>query len=240
MKYYLILIFLILYINCQVGPNQENPDNDSDDDDDNEEIINPIFQDFINEWEEKMQDFDIQYTHLIPVKYKTPSEYYENITRVPCTFRGAFILEEATSKSDAIDFKIIAPNRTIIYEASSIGSVFQLNLTEIGLYKLEFYNRALNKEVRPNLMINSGQNTILEKENLSKTEKKLDNIVTFLRKYEQDTKLTKGFKRIGNEELSKTNKYFVAFSIIETIVLIGVSIWQYLYLKHLFEIKGSL
>ena len=75
---------------------------------------------------------------------------------------------------------------------------------------------------------------------LSKTEKKLDNIINFLKKYEQNTKLAKGFKRIGNEELSKTNKYFFAFSLIETIVLIGVSIWQYFYLKHLFEIKGSL
>ena len=239
MKNYLILIFLILYINCQADPNQQNDENNIESDDE-EETINPIFQDFINEWDEKMQDFDIQYNHLIPVKYKSHAEYFENITKVPCAFRGAFILEEATSKSDVIDFKIIAPNRTVIYQASSIGSVFQLNLTDKGLYTIEFHNRILNKEVRPNLMVNSGQNTILEKENLSKTEKKLDNIVAFLKKYEQDTKLAKGFKRFGNEELSRTNKYFFAFSVIETIVLIGVSIWQYFYLKHLFEIKGSL
>jgi hypothetical protein len=239
MKNYLILIFLILYINCQADPNQQNVE-DITDSDDEAEAINPIFQDFINEWDEKMQDFDVQYNHLIPIKYKSKAEYYENITKVPCVFRGAFILEEATSQSDVIDFTFIAPNRTVIYQVSSIGSVFHLNLTDKGLYTIEFHNRILNKEVRPNLMVNSGQNTILEKENLSKTEQKLDNIVTFLKKYEQDTKLAKGFKRIGNEELSKTNKYFFAFSVIETIVLIGVSIWQYFYLKHLFEIKGSL
>ena len=239
MKNYLILIFLILYINCQADPNQQNEE-DITDSDDQAEAINPIFQDFINEWDEKMKDFDVQYNHLIPIKYKSKSEYYENITKVPCVFRGAFILEEATSQSDVIDFTIIAPNRTVIYQVSSIGSVFHLNLTDKGLYTIEFHNRILNKEVRPNLMVNSGQNTILEKENLSKTEQKLDNIVTFLKKYEQDTKLAKGFKMIGNEELSKTNKYFFAFSVIETIVLIGVSIWQYFYLKHLFEIKGSL
>ena len=50
----------------------------------------------------------------------------------------------------------------------------------------------------------------------------------------------RGFKRRGSEELSKTNNYFYAFSVIETIILIGVTIWQYFYLKHLFEIKGSL
>ena len=239
MKNYLFLILLILFINCQVDSNQQNDENIVDNDD-NEEAINPIFQEFIDEWDEKMQDFNVQYTHLIPIKYKSKAVYYENITKVPCSFQGAFILEEATSKSDTIDFKIIAPNKTVVFQASSIGAIFQLNLTDKGLYAIEFHNRILNKEVRPNLMVDSGQNAILEKDNLSKTEKKLDSIVTFLKKYEQDTKLAKGFKRIGNEELSKTNKYFFAFSVIETIVLIGVSIWQYLYLKHLFEIKGSL
>lgn len=177
----IILLALIYYSNCQVEDNQPNVEDQNIEDADNEEVLNPIFQDFINEWEEKMQDFDSQYTHLIPVKYKSQAEYYENITRVPCVFKGAFILEEATSKSDVIDFKIIAPNNTVVYQISSIGSVFSLNLTDKGLYTIVFHNRVLNKEVRPSLMVNSGQNVILEKENLSKTEKKLDNIITFLK-----------------------------------------------------------
>ena len=61
-----------------------------------------------------------------------------------------------------------------------------------------------------------------------------------MKKYEQDYKLNRGFKRQRNEELSQTNKYFFVFSLVETTVLIGVSIWQYYYLKHLFEMKGSL
>jgi hypothetical protein len=88
--------------------------------------------------------------------------------------------------------------------------------------------------------MNSGQNLFVEKENLSNTEKKLDSLLSFMKKYEQDYKLNRGFKRQRNEELSQTNKYFFIFSLVETIVLIGVSIWQYYYLKHLFEMKGSL
>ena len=88
--------------------------------------------------------------------------------------------------------------------------------------------------------MNSGQNLFVEKENLSNTEKKLDSLLSFMKKYEQDYKLNRGFKRQRNEELSQTNKYFFIFSVVETIVLIGVSIWQYYYLKHLFEMKGSL
>ena len=41
-------------------------------------------------------------------------------------------------------------------------------------------------------------------------------------------------------EINKTNTYFYIFAFVETFVLIGVSIWQYYYMTHLFEVKGSL
>ena len=43
-----------------------------------------------------------------------------------------------------------------------------------------------------------------------------------------------------NIEINKTNTYFYIFAFVETFVLIGVSIWQTYYMKHLFEVKGSL
>ena len=43
-----------------------------------------------------------------------------------------------------------------------------------------------------------------------------------------------------NIEINKTNTYFYIFAVVETFVLIGVSIWQTYYMKHLFEVKGSL
>ena len=41
-------------------------------------------------------------------------------------------------------------------------------------------------------------------------------------------------------EINKTNTYFYIFAFVETFVLIGVSIWQSYYMRHLFEVKGSL
>ena len=40
-------------------------------------------------------------------------------------------------------------------------------------------------------------------------------------------------------EIHKTNTYFYSFALIETIALVGVSIWQSYYMKHLFEVKGT-
>ena len=201
---------------------------------------NPIFQKFSDQWSMIMSNFVSQYIYTIPINKRTLVEYYENITKAPCLLQGAFIFDEAKNEKEVIDFKIIAPNRSVIFQTSDIASIFSIQIYEKGLYTFQFYNRVVNREIRPTLMVNSGQNLILEKANLSGTEGKLEKIVAFLQKYEQDRKLTRGFTRRGNEELKKTNKYFYAFSFIETIVLIAVSFWQYFYLKHLFEIKGSL
>ena len=203
-------------------------------------LFNKLFSKFKEDWLNNMSDFISQYVYLVPVPYKKEVDYYEIIKQVPCLMRGAFLNEDANSENDFIDFKIISPYNKVIFEASSIGEIFSLNLTEKGVYKLSFYNKANNKEVYPTLIMNTGQNLVVEKENLSETEKKFDRIINFLIKNEQENKVNRGFRKKGNESLVRTNKYFFIFSLIETIVLIGVSAWQYYYLKHLFEIKGSL
>ena len=203
-------------------------------------LFNKLFSKFKEDWINKMSDFISQYVYIVPVPYKKEVDYYEIIKQVPCLMRGAFLNEDANSENDFIDFKIISPYNKVIFEASSIGEIFSLNLTEKGVYKLSFYNKANNKEVYPTLIMNTGQNLVVEKENLSETEKKFDKIINFLIKNEQENKVNRGFRKKGNESLVRTNKYFFIFSLIETIVLIGVSAWQYYYLKHLFEIKGSL
>ena len=151
-----------------------------------------------------------------------------------------FLLEEANSKSDIIEFKIIAPNNTVIFYSYSYGAIFSLELTDTGLYTILFKNRNIKREIKPTLIMNSGQNLILDKDKLNDTEIKFDALQRFVQKYEENYKLNRGFRKRRNEELTGTNKYFFLFSFFETLVLIGVSFWQYYYLKHLFEVKGSL
>ena len=239
-------IFVYLIEFHQILANKSNFPNfprklqESKEENDNSLLFNKLFSNFKTEWENTMIDFISQYVYLVPVPYKKEIDYYEIIAQTPCLMRGAFLNEDANSENDIIDFKIISPNNTIIFEASSIGSIFSLNITQKGVYKLLFYNKVINKEVYPTLIMNTGQNLIVEKENLSETEKKFDKIISFLIKHEQDNKMNRGFIRKRNESLINTNNFFYIFSLIETGVLIAVSFWQYYYLKHLFEIKGSL
>jgi len=201
-------------------------------------FMNPLFKAFSKEWEAKLTNFVSQYLYSISIQ--TQALFYENITQVPCVFQGSYYIEEAKSLDDIIEFHIIAPNNTIIYQTASTVGIFSLNLVDKGLYTIVFNNTFLKGKARATLMINSGQNLILKKDNLSATEKKLDTIINLLGKLKQEYQMLRGFNRRSNEQLSKTNKYFFGFSLVETLILIVVTIWQYFYLKHLFEIKGSL
>ena len=247
----ILLLYVIIYlIKFIVSQNEASHKNNEElhrklntvegDNADNPLVFNALFKDLKEEWTRKMSDFVNQYIYLIPVPYKSQADLYENITMVPSKMRGAFLLEEANSKNDKIEFKIIAPNNTVIFFSNSFGAIFSLDLTDTGLYTILFNNRNLRKEVKPTLIMNSGQNLILEKENLNKTDIKFEALQRFVEKYEENYKLNRGFRKRGNEELTGTNKYFFLFSFFETLVLIGVSFWQYYYLKHLFEVKGSL
>ena len=237
MNFFFFLFFNLIISPIPISNNILRKLQDSEDD---PLLFNKLFSKFKEDWVNNMSDFISQYVYIVPVPYKKEVDYYEIIKQVPCLMRGAFLNEDANSENDFIDFKIISPYNKVIFEASSIGEIFSLNLTEKGVYKLSFYNKANNKEVYPTLIMNTGQNLVVEKENLSETEKKFDRIINFLIKNEQENKVNRGFRKKGNESLVRTNKYFFIFSLIETIVLIGVSAWQYYYLKHLFEIKGSL
>ena len=245
---YFILLYLINFITNQnqIIRNKENKNNiirklqETTPPKENTIAFNKLFANFKQNWSKLMSDYISQYVYLIPCPYKKGVSYYEKITQVPCSIRGAFLNEDANNENDYIIFKIISPNKTVLYEAKSIGEIFNINITEKGMYMLEFYNEVNKNEIYPTLIMNTGQNLVIEKEGLSETEKKFDDVIEFLKKYEQGDKIERGFRKKRNKSLINYNYYFFGFSFIETFVLISISFWQYYYLKHLFEIKGAL
>ena len=199
---------------------------------------NELIENFQNLWKEKMNDYESQYVYIIPVEYKKTKIFYENVTEAPSRFKGGYYVDDFENQK--IEFKIIDPNNKVLFHNDTYGSIFDFNVTEKGLYQISFYNKFINSEIRSTFTMNSGQNVKLEKTTLNKTEGKLDDLIRFLENYKTSDQMVRNMKRKRYTKLMETNKYFFVFSIIETLVLIAVSAWQYYYMKHLFEIKGSL
>jgi len=175
---------------------------------------------------------------MIPVAYKVKEMYYENITNVPARLRGAFLTDE--EKKDRIDFEIVSPRGKVVYHNSTNECIFDFNVTEPGRYTIIFNNRYLNSDIKVTFTMNSGQNPILKKEDLSFADQKLDSLVEFIKKFNVEFKFTRSIHRERNAKMNKSNRYFYTFSVIETIVLIAISIWQFYYMRQLFEIKVSI
>ena len=147
-------------------------------------------------------------------------------------------MDEENNKK--IEFNIYDPDGKKVYSKISHLSIFNFNVTKVGKYKIELNNKFVNSEVKVTFTMSTGQNVVLKKEDLTQTEKKLDQLLLFIKRFNVEYKVSQNLHQERFKKIKKTNNYFYTFSIIETIILIIVSVWQFYYMKHLFEIKGSL
>jgi len=184
-----------------------------------------------------MSDYEPDYVYMIPLDNKRREVYYEDITHVPARIRGAFLIDE--DSTDKIDFEIRGPKGDVKYRNTTNACIFDFNSTDVGRYTIIFHNVYINSEVKVTFTMNTGQNNVLKKADLSFSEQKLDNLLSFINKLNLEMKISRGISSERYRKIGHTNKYFYTFSVVESLILIGISAWQFYYMRQLFEVKGS-
>lgn len=184
-----------------------------------------------------MWDYEPDYVYMIPLAYKAKDIFYENITHVPARVRGAILIDN--QKNEQVDFEIKGPKGDIKYRNSTNACIFDFNTTEVGKYTITFQNVYTNSALKITFTMNTGQNLVLKKEDLSFSEQKLDNLLVFTNKLNLGMKMSRGLNSDRYRKIKNSNKYFYTFSVIESLILIGISVWQFYYMRQLFEVKGS-
>ena len=150
---------------------------------------NSIYADLTAEWEQKMQDFQFEYIYYIPINPREQEIYFENITTVPATFKGGYFLsDESTNK---IEFYIKDSEGRIIYEAKAHHNLFEFNVTKADRYSIIFRNNIAKEKVVVTFTMNTGQNDIIGKKELTETEKKLDALDNVIKKFNMEFKLSR-------------------------------------------------
>ena len=197
-----------------------------------------LIKNFYKEWNIRMKDFEGQYVYMIPLEKNKISYFYENITEVPALIQGAVIIDE--KGDDIILFEIKDPFDNVVYQNETHATIFNFTVETKGLYKISFNNKFSGKKISPTFTMNTGQNIFLQKKDIDEKEKSLIEVIQFLKDTETQDKMKKNIQRKRLKEVRVNNRNFFIFSMIETIILVIISVWQYLYMKHLFEIKGSL
>lgn len=197
-----------------------------------------LIKNFYKEWNIRMKDYEGQYVYMIPLEKNKISYFYENITEVPALIQGAVIIDE--KGDDIILFEIKDPFDNIVYQNETHATIFNFTVETKGLYKISFNNKFSGKKISPTFTMNTGQNIFLQKKDIDEKEKSLIEVIQFLKDTETQDKMKKNIQRKRLKEVRVNKRNFFIFSLIETIILAIISVWQYLYMKHLFEIKGSL
>lgn len=167
-----------------IGKNQENKAK-IDEQKIKEEVVN-LMQDFNNEWEVKMIDYNSEYDYTIPLRPRIQEIYYENVTTVPSKFKGAFIISEETT--DKIEFIVKDPKDKIIYQVTNHHDVFEIPIELKGKYTIIFNNRISNGNLMITFTMNTGQNQLINAKDLTKTQTKLETLNKVIKKFNLEFK----------------------------------------------------
>ena len=145
-------------------------------------------QEFSNEWEAKMSDYNMEYIYEIPLRQREQEIYYENVKTVPTVFKGAFYIPDETT--DKIDFYIRDSNHQLVYKATGHYNIFEIPINKTDKYSITFRNMAKNKVVITFTM-NTGQNNMINAKDLTNTEKKMDDLKAVIKKFNMEFKLSR-------------------------------------------------
>ena len=145
-----------------------------------------LIQDFNLEWESKMHDYVSDYDYNIPLRPRIQELYYENVTTVPSTFKGAYIISDETI--DKIEFIVKDPNNKIIYQVIKHHDVFEIPINITGKYSIMFNNKISKSNLMITFTMNSGQNKMLNAKDLTKTEQKIEVLNNVIKKFNLEFK----------------------------------------------------
>ncbi len=150
-----------------------------------DEIMN-LMQDYYHDWEYKMTDYNSDYDYNIPLRPRIQEIYFENVTTVPATFKGAFLISDETT--DKIEFIVKDPNQRILYQVSKHHDIFEIPITIIGKYTIIFNNRISKSNLMIIFTMSTGQNNLINAKDLSKTEQKLEALNNVIKKFNLEFK----------------------------------------------------
>ena len=145
-----------------------------------------LIQEFNNEWEVRMIDYNSEYDYNIPLRPRIQEIYYENVTTVPSKFKGAFIISEETT--DKIEFIVKDPKNKIIHQVTNHHDIFEIPIEIKGIYTIIFNNRISNGNLMITFTMNTGQNQLINAKDLTKTQTKLETLNKVIKKFNLEFK----------------------------------------------------
>jgi len=208
LKFFYLLGFFIFSYNQQqqnskpTVPNENEIKNDDNiNNKKNKQDSAGYLSEFSKEWEKKMSDYESDYLYVIPLNKNTEEIYYEDIEMVPARVRGAFFIEEEGNK---IDVYIRSEDNKIVFSALAVNQrVFDFKIFVKGKYTISFINKYSSNQIKVTFTMSTGQNAVLMRKDLSQTERKLDQLLHDIKRFNIEFKFNRNLheKRFNSKNI---------------------------------------
>jgi hypothetical protein len=205
--FYLLGFFIFSYKQQQKNskptvPNENEIKNDDNiNNKKNKQDSAGYLSEFSKEWEKKMSDYESDYLYVIPLNKNTEEIYYEDIEMVPARVRGAFFIEEEGNK---IDVYIRSEDNKIVFSALAVSQrVFDFKIFVKGKYTISFINKYSSNQIKVTFTMSTGQNAVLMRKDLSQTERKLDQLLHDIKRFNIEFKFNRNLheKRFNSKNI---------------------------------------
>ena len=187
-QFHISIIFFIINI-INASKSQNTTDGLREEEYLKKKEVRNIMNNFAEEWETKMYEYNMEYIYYIPIEYRNQEIYFENVTTVPTIFKGAFFI--ADESTDKIEFYIKDSFDKVIHKAIGHYNIFEIPINKSDKYSITFRNNLSKNKVVVTFTMNTGQNNMLNSKDLSNTEKKLDNLEAVIKKFNMEFKLSR-------------------------------------------------
>jgi hypothetical protein len=184
-----------------------------------------------------MSDYEQELVFTIKLQPNTFTYFYEDVLEhsINKPIRGAFLVTNNDDYESNIVMEVHS-DKSLIYKTEASQDVFFFEVDKPMTLKIRLVNPT-NKEVSLTFTINSNHNQLAEKEHLSFSEDKLNQISSFLNRLTAERRFLISNMIDKNSKLEHIAMKFSVSSIIETVLLVVISVIQFYYIKKLFEVK---
>lgn len=218
---FLLIIFLFPITSTQTDSINENHNEDE----------------FSNKLNSLWEDFNSEFYYTFLIEPGKSYEFIQEVVKLDSKLKGLYMCDE---KSD-VNFEMeISIEGNSLFKSNQLNDVFKANLPKRGNYKLTFYNKSSSERIKISLLLNSGQNELLKSSQLETTHEKIRSLDSYIKTLLNSQEFRHHRFRERVKVHDKNNQYMLIYSVIETLILIQVTIFQFKYMNKLLKAKENI
>ncbi|KRX09202.1 hypothetical protein PPERSA_05871 [Pseudocohnilembus persalinus] len=223
------------------GNKNQNGDENSSKEDEHIEIEEDVkadesMADWLKQWEEEMEGFKADEMLSFEVPAKGYEVFLEDV-KGPCTIRGAFFIN--FDSKDGIELKIMDPdNKEVEKLVGKKQGIFKFEAQVAGTYSFYFQNRRSKNKKQVSFAVDVSESEFLQKEDIDQITQEFRDIFKGVKsQLSQFKTLRRKNRAVDQNRESNATKVFV-FTVLETIFIIGCTLFQVIYIKRILDHKS--